>query len=145
MREEYSTQSISLHSRELTQKQMSQEFALLVNSVLLCSCFSFSFFFFLSVFFLVSSFGGHSVLPNIVSHMKRPQANYRSMTIWSYAIIGVIYTATAAGGYAGWVRNNTQKRTDEETAHDMEIGFASLFFHPSIPFCVFCALFRVLM
>lgn len=48
------------------------------------------------------SFGGHSVIPNIVSHLERPQQNYKKVTGWSYFFIASIYMLTAAGGYAGW-------------------------------------------
>jgi proton-coupled amino acid transporter len=59
---------------------------------------------------IVFSFGGHSVLPNIITHLRRPQENYKKVTFGSYFSIGVIYMLTAAGGYAGWVRAAGRRR-----------------------------------
>lgn len=57
---------------------------------------------------VVFSFGGHSVLPNIVCHLKQPKKNYERVTAWSYFFIASVYLLTAAGGYAGWVSSGSK-------------------------------------
>lgn len=61
---------------------------------------------------IVFSFGGHSVLPNIVAHCSQAQKNYKKVTGYSYFLIAVIYMITAAGGYAGWGRDTKDKVLD---------------------------------
>jgi amino acid permease len=61
---------------------------------------------------IVFSFGGHSVLPNIISHVQQPKKNYAKVTTYSYFLIAVIYMLTAAGGYAGWGVDTQDKILD---------------------------------
>ena len=68
---------------------------------------------------IVFSFGGHSVLPNIISHAKAPQKNYPRICGLAYVLIAFIYMITAAGGYAGWGRFTEDKILDNM---DPELG-----------------------
>jgi amino acid permease len=58
---------------------------------------------------IVFSFGGHSVIPNIVAHLRQPQKNFKAFSGWSYFLIFLVYAAAAAGGYAGWGRDTQDK------------------------------------
>lgn len=50
---------------------------------------------------IVFSFGNHSVLPNIESHMKSPK-RFPWVANVSYVTIALVYIIVATGGYAGW-------------------------------------------
>ena len=65
------------------------------------------------------SFSGHSILPNIVSHLHRPEENYKKVSSYSYVLIAGIYMLTAAGGYSGWGRD-----VKENILNNMDEGLA---------------------
>lgn len=64
---------------------------------------------------IVFSFGGHSVIPNIVSHLRHPQRNFKAFSGWSNFLIFLVYALAAAGGYAGWGRD-----TEDQILHNMD-------------------------
>jgi len=76
---------------------------------------------------IVFSFGGHSVLPNIVSHVERPRANYARVSSWSYLLIALIYGVTAAGGYAGWGTHTEDKVLDNMDEGSIVVKLAYAF------------------
>jgi amino acid permease len=81
---------------------------------------------------IVFSFGGHSVLPNIISHVQRPKANYAKVSSWAYFFIAVIYLLTAAGGYAGWGKDTATKvleNMDEGSSVVVEMAYAAITAH----------------
>ena len=65
---------------------------------------------------IVFSFGGHSVLPNIVSHVKSPQKNFKAVAGYSYFLIAAIYIITAAG------RNTQTNKTNKQRTHKQSVG-----------------------
>jgi len=79
---------------------------------------------------VVFAFGCHSVLPNIVVHMAKPQKNYKRMTGWSYIIIALIFMLAAAGGYAGWglaTEDNILNNMDDDGPRSLVVTLAYVF------------------